>query len=93
MGPNAVDAAVRPAVLDPDVATVDPTQLLQAFPECGDARLSLRFIFGDAHQHSDAPHAIGLLRTRRQRPRSRAAKKANELATPHEYFLCADPLD
>src|SRR6266404_1076412 len=84
ISPDAVDAAVRPALLDPDVATVDPAELLQAFPERGDAGLSLRLVFGNAHKHADASHAVGLLRARGEWPRHRCAtEKRNELASFH----------
>jgi hypothetical protein len=32
------------------------------------------------NEHADAPHAVALLRARRQRPRCRAAEKSDELA-------------
>jgi hypothetical protein len=36
------------------------------------------------HQHADAPHTAGLLRSRRERPRGgRAANKRYELAPLH----------
>jgi hypothetical protein len=34
-------------------------------------------------QHAYAPHPFALLRARRERPRSRAAEKGDELATSH----------
>jgi hypothetical protein len=37
---------------------------------------SLSFcVIGDTHEHADAPHPIGLLRARRERPRRRTADK------------------
>ena len=36
------------------------------------------------HEHADAPHALGLLRARRERPRScRAAQNAEKFPPPH----------
>jgi hypothetical protein len=32
------------------------------------------------HEHADAPHAVALLRPRRERPRHRAAKSGDEFA-------------
>jgi hypothetical protein len=32
-------------------------------------------IVGHSHQHADAPHALALLRARRERPRRRAAER------------------
>src|ERR1035437_11101728 len=40
-------------------------------------------------QHSDSREFARLLRTRRERPRSRPAEKRNELATPHSITSSA----
>src|SRR5262249_56331399 len=46
--------------------------------------LSFRIVCREGHQHADAPHALALLRPRRERPRHRrAAEKRYERATPH----------
>jgi hypothetical protein len=42
-------------------------------------RIALR----KTHQHADQPYPVGLLRVRGERPRRRAAKKSDELASPH----------
>jgi hypothetical protein len=42
--------------------------------------LKYRIARGCGHQHADAPHALGLLRARRERPRRRSAKSNDELA-------------
>jgi hypothetical protein len=43
--------------------------------------LRFRIILGCRHQHADAPHALALLRARRERPRSRrAAEQRDERA-------------
>jgi hypothetical protein len=34
------------------------------------------------HEHADAPHSLGLLRPRRERPSRRAAEQRDELASP-----------
>jgi hypothetical protein len=40
---------------------------------------------GGAHEHADAPHPLGLLRPRRERPRGRrTADERYELSPPHE---------
>src|SRR5262249_41875007 len=42
-------------------------------------------IFGEAHQHADPPHSIGLLRAHRERQcRCHATEKRDELAPSHE---------
>jgi hypothetical protein len=47
------------------------------------AGLMFRIIRGRGHQHADAPHPAGLLRSRRYWPHGRcAAKQRNELAPP-----------
>src|SRR5215510_2680332 len=49
--------------------------------ESREARLTFRIIGGEIHEHADAPHRAGLLRARRERPRSRrAAEQRDELA-------------
>jgi hypothetical protein len=53
--------------------TVGPTTLGKALRELGKLDLSFGIVFFHAHQHAKAPHALGLLRARRERPRRRAA--------------------
>ena len=65
-------ASPGPAVVDPHVAAVGPAQLLQRLQERRDAGLAFRIVRGHVHEHADAPHALGLLRPRRERPRRRA---------------------
>ena len=72
----------RPSDIDPHVAAVVQPNLLAALagtPRCGPAlpdRLRRQ-----CHEHADAPHPLGLLRARRQRPRRRrAAEQRDELA-------------
>jgi hypothetical protein len=40
----------------------------------------LRVVRGCGQEHADAPHPLGLLRARRERPRHRATEERNELA-------------
>jgi hypothetical protein len=40
-------------------------------------------VFVDTHEHADAPHALTLLRPRRERPRRRAPEPYNELPSLH----------
>ena len=74
---------VRPAIVDPDVAALRPSKLLESLPECGDEGLSFPVALGIPHQHTDPPHSVRLLRARRKRPRGRTAEKGDELASPH----------
>jgi hypothetical protein len=57
--------------------------LLQRLQEPGDAGLRLRIVSGLAHKHPDAPHPLGLLGVRRERPTSRAPEPRNELPAFH----------
>jgi hypothetical protein len=43
--------------------------------ECRAESLRRGIVFVAGHEHADAPHAIALLRPRRERPRRRAAKE------------------
>jgi hypothetical protein len=53
-------------------------------PKSGDTSLSFWIALSIRHQHTDPPHALGLLRSRRKRPRNRrAAEKRDELAPSH----------
>src|SRR5206468_595561 len=51
--------------------------------ERSDASLSFHIGCIRAHEHADAPHPLVLLRTRRERPGSRAAEPRDELAASH----------
>ena len=75
--------AARPrTVLVSNVASLGPTQLLQRLAEYPLEGLSVRIAFGGGTgEHADAPHALALLRARRERPRRRrAAEQRDELA-------------
>jgi hypothetical protein len=39
------------------------------------------------HEHADAPHAVALLRVRRQRPRRRAAEERDERAPSNHSII------
>ena len=45
--------------------------------------LTFRIVRGCGQEDADAPHPLGLLRARRERPRRRAAEQRDELAPPH----------
>src|SRR5262249_24940835 len=44
-------------------------------------------VSGTGHQHADTPNALALLRSRRERPRRRAAEERDERAAPHSITL------
>src|SRR3954454_15243542 len=74
----------RPARVDPDVAGLRPSELLQSLPESRDAGLAFRIAISIRHQHADAPHTVRLLRACPERPSSRrAAEKRDEIAPSH----------
>jgi hypothetical protein len=66
-------------MIDPQVATDAPAQLLQSLLERRHIELYFRIVGGEDHQHPDPPHRFGLLRPRRERPYRRSADKRNEL--------------
>src|SRR5882757_9832354 len=83
-----------PAGVDPQVAAVAPAQLLQGLCERREAGLSFRIVRGPIHEHADAPDAVALLRTRRERPkkgrrRRCTAEKGSELAAVHSITSSA----
>ena len=87
--PHPVDVAGGPTNVHPQIAAIGPTQLRKPLRERGEPGLSLRIVFVARHQHADPPHAVGLLRARRQRPRRRAPKPRDELPPPHPSCLRA----
>src|SRR5262249_59641429 len=74
-----------PAVFDPHVAADGPAQLGQPLRERRDAFQSSLIAVARAHEHADPPHALPLLRARRERPRGRAAEQRDEVAALHVY--------
>src|SRR5262249_26088514 len=57
--------------------------------KCRDPGLCFRVVLVIAHQHADAPHALGLLRPRHDRPGGRAAEERDERAPPHSITSSA----
>src|SRR5215207_9447375 len=68
-----------PAGVNPQVAALAPAQLLQGLCKRREASLSFRILRCPIREYADAPHALVLLRDRRERPRRRAAEKPYEL--------------
>src|SRR5262249_17109558 len=80
----AIDIVLAPAGVDPDVAAVAPSQLLQGLLERRQLDLAAWIVRGPVHEHTEPPHALGLLRPRRERPRyCRAAEQRYERAPLH----------
>src|SRR5262249_42485577 len=78
-----------PPSVDPDVTALRPAELLETLSERGDAKLCFRIALGKAHQYTDPPHPVRLLRARRERPRRRAAEQRDERATFHSITSSA----
>src|SRR5258708_36450284 len=69
-----------PAIVEPNVAASGPAELLKPLAERAEPSLCLWIVLRNRHQDPDPAHLIGLLRARRDRPRSRAAKKGDEIS-------------
>jgi hypothetical protein len=83
----------REAIVEVEIAPLQPSASFESPPECCDARLRFRIVLGDAHEHADTPHPVRLLRPRRERPsRCCTADERDELppiltelhAIPHD---------
>src|SRR5262249_9271231 len=80
---KAVSVTLTPADVDEHVTADRPARLLHALNERNKAGLSFRVVGAGVHEHAEAPHALALLRARRQRPHRCAAEQRDELAAPH----------
>src|SRR5262249_30899396 len=84
---NVSDA---PMIVDLNVATDCPSQLFEALLQRYRTGQTLWVTLGKWHQHADTAHTLALLRTRRERPRSRRnTEQRDELAAPHSITLSA----
>ena len=81
--PHPVNTVAGPTNVHPQVAAIGPTQLRKPLREPGEPTLSHRIVFIARHQHADPPHAVALLRPRRERPRRRAADRRDEIPSSH----------
>src|SRR5262249_61738759 len=70
-------------MLDSDIAVLGPAERLEFLAKCNDAGPHFGIILVIWMQECDAPHALSLLRPRRERPRRRAAEQRDELAPFH----------
>ena len=77
-------ALAHPAILDPQVVSIQPPQLPQSAFERGDTRLRFRVVGGHRHQRNDPPPPAALLRARYERPTcSGTAEQRDEVAPSH----------
>ena len=65
----------------PHVAPNGPAQVRKRLSECGEARLPHGIVFVERHERADAPHAVALLRSCRERPCRRAAESGDECSS------------
>src|SRR5215467_12607945 len=70
-GLNATRIGVPPAIVDANILTISPAEILKPLAEYADALADIGIAFSDRHQNTKPPNPIGLLRTRCQRPRRR----------------------
>src|SRR5215468_23528 len=75
-----VGVVLGPADVDPHITSNIPAQFLQALVERCKSILTFRVVRSPVHEDTNPPRTFWLLRTRRQRPRRRAAEKRDEVA-------------
>src|SRR5262252_2883919 len=81
--------AGAPTIFNFDVATFAPPGFLKCLLECRDPTGCVRIACSEAHQYTNAPHPLRLLRACHERPRRRAAEQRDELAAPHVWMAPA----
>jgi hypothetical protein len=92
-GACAVGVAASPTVFNLKISTFGPSQLLEFLLEYREPGWAFGVGLGKAHEHADPPHALGLLRLGRERPRRRAAKEGDEVASSHGSPLFDELVD
>jgi hypothetical protein len=70
---SRIGIACEPTIVNAHVAADGPAEFGEPLRKRPDAGRCLRIVCGHTHEHADAPHPLGLLRPRRERPRSRRA--------------------
>src|SRR5262249_23670479 len=77
-----------PTDVDVQVAADGPARWRQRLKKCGESNLRIRVIGSVWHEHANTPHALALLRPRRERPRCcRTGNHLNEIAPSHAAAL------
>jgi hypothetical protein len=74
-----IDVIAAPPKVHPHVAAIGPTQVRKRLRERRAANLPHGIVFVGPNEHADAPHAVALLRARRERPRRRASERDYEI--------------
>src|SRR5262249_17480022 len=87
---HSVRKTRAPSDVNSCVSAVGPSYSTELRSERCKATLCLRIVCGQIHEHTDAPHPLGLLRAPRDRPRhGRAAEQRDELAASHSITSSA----
>src|SRR6516165_6203526 len=77
---SRIGIACEPTIVNAHVAADSPAEFGEPLRKRPDAGRYLRIVCGHAHQRTDPPHSLALLRARRERPRSsRAAEECDEI--------------
>ena len=81
---QAIGLSFGIAKLEDDIPAFDPAQTHEPLLQFSDSTLIFRIARRESLENADPPHAVGLLRVRRERPYDRrAADKPDELAPSH----------
>src|SRR5260370_36630034 len=83
VGTVALPIAGAPAIVDLKVIADYPPARLHRLGKGGGFFMALRVAAALVRQHADAPHALALLRARRERPDDGARACGNALAPSH----------
>src|SRR5262249_20003076 len=86
---NSDCVGIAPAIIDSEVASIRPAELLKALLKYGHAGADIGIAFRNRHQHADTTNSLRLLRACRERPRRRAAWQRDEGAAPHSISASA----
>src|SRR5262249_39997572 len=86
---KAIVFVSRKSQLDIDVAAFQPAVPFESLLKCRNSLLPFSAGLQVMHQDANAPHPVGLLRLRRQRPRRRTAEQRDELAALHSITSSA----
>src|SRR5262245_13103457 len=90
IGPYAFGLGTAPAIVDAYVAARGPTQFFKCLPERRRIGLRIPIVLGKGRQYAHAPHTLGLLRARHERPCGcRPAEQRYELALVHSITSSA----
>jgi len=74
-----------PTSVNPNIAAFRPPELVESVPECREKALCFQVALGEAHQHTDPPHPLCLLRMSGERQSDRnTTEPGDELPSSHQ---------